>query len=141
MGGAAEEEESSKGVSEEVISGEAHGEETFQTVEEDSDGDFSVKVYHVVIGDCDTGTCAHLSDHKFVGFEYCEKGFHRLSVDLSKEEKLLLPLEESAFICIACGDGYMSLKEKDSVFRYSQLSPKDKRRWKSRARWRGKSLI
>ena len=128
MGGAAEDEESSEGVSEEVISEEAHEEETFQTVEEDSDGNISVKVYHVVIGDCDTGTCAHLSDHKFVGCEHCEKGFHRFSVDLSKEEKLLLPLEESAFICIPCGDGYMSLKEKDSLLRYSQLSPQDKRR-------------
>ena len=65
----------------------------------------------MVIGDCDTGTCAHLSDNKFVGCAHCEKGFDRLSVDLSKEEKLLLPLEESTFICIPCGDGYMSLKE------------------------------
>ena len=45
MGGAAE--ESSEGVSEEVISGQAHEEETFQTVEGDSDNDFSVKVYQV----------------------------------------------------------------------------------------------
>ena len=82
---------------------------------------------HVVIVDCDTGTCTHLSNHKFVGCKYCEKGFIRLSVDLSKEEKLLLPLEESAYICTTCGDGSVSLKEY-LVFQYSKLSPQDKKR-------------
>ena len=57
-----------------------------------------------MVSDCTTGTCNHSVGHKIVGCECCGSWFHWYCVDLSKEEELLLLLEESVFVCIGCGD-------------------------------------
>ena len=92
-------------------------------------------------GDCVAGTCAHAMEENFVGCESCDGSFHWSCVGLTKEEEQLLPLANSVFICARCGSGSVYVREDGKEFRYSQLSPQSKRRWKSAARKRGRSRI
>ena len=102
--GTVNKERSFRGAPAEEIFGGASEEETCQSAKDDSDGNLSIQVDHVVVSDCTTGTCNHSVGHKIVGCECCGSWFHWYCVDLSKEEELLLLLEESVFVCIGCGD-------------------------------------
>ena len=102
--GAVDKERSFGGAAAEEIFGGASEEETCQSAKDDSDGNLSIQVDHVVVSDCTTGTCNHSAGHKIVRCECCGRWFHWYCVDLSKEEELLLLLEESVFVCIGCGD-------------------------------------
>ena len=102
--GAVDKERSFGGAAAEEIFGGASEEETCQSAKDDSDGNLSIQVDHVVVSDCTTGTCNHSVGHKIVGCECCGSWFHWYCVDLSKEEELWLLLEESVFVCIGYGD-------------------------------------
>ena len=91
-------------------------------------------------GVCLELSCQHPRASSWVCCDICSRWFHKRCVcsELSMDEKNIMELEESEFICKNCGEEGISLPKEKGTFKYSQLSPQTKRVWKREARRRGK---